>query len=177
MTAYLTRIGTEEIAVAVAGGGDEFRVSVAGRERRVRVIETVPGSFALIVDGAVHDVSVVPDAQTAAGAPGMPRRRTLVVDGHLHGVEVFRGGAARAAAGASAAAPPGGAEVRAPMPGVVVAIRAAEGDDVHVGQPLIVMEAMKMQMDVRSPARGTVRRVHVAAGGEIAGGQVLVTIE
>jgi biotin carboxyl carrier protein len=176
VTAYLTRIGTEEIDVAVSGG-DELRVSVAGRERRVRVVETVPGWFAFIVDGAVHDVGVVPDAQTTAGAPGMPRRRTLVVDGHLHGVEVFRGAGARAAAGASAVAPTGGAEVRAPMPGVVVAIRAAEGDDVHVGQPLIVMEAMKMQMDVRSPARGTVRRVHVAAGGEIAGGQVLVTIE
>jgi len=177
VTAYLTRVGREEVDVVVAGDGDELRVSVGGRERHVRLFEIVPGWFALIVDGVVHDVGVVPDHETPSGAPGTHRRRTLVIDGHIQDVEVLRGAGGRAAARAAAIAEKGGAQVRAPMPGVVVAIRAAEGDDVDVGQPLIVMEAMKMQMDVRSPARGTVRRVHVAAGGEIAGGQVLVTIE
>ena len=62
------------------------------------------------------------------------------------------------------------------MPGLVVAVLAAEGASVAAGQPLVTMEAMKMQMELRAPAAGVVRKVHVASGAEVSGGQVLVTI-
>jgi len=63
------------------------------------------------------------------------------------------------------------------MPGLLVALHVSEGAEVALGQPVIILEAMKMQMEIRAPHAGTVRQVHVAPGQEVAGGQLLVTID
>jgi 3-methylcrotonyl-CoA carboxylase alpha subunit len=63
------------------------------------------------------------------------------------------------------------------MPGLLVAVQVAAGAEVALGQPLIIMEAMKMQMEIRAPRAGRVRQVHVTAGEEITGGRLLVTLE
>lgn len=67
-------------------------------------------------------------------------------------------------------------EVRAPMPGLVVAIPPAIGEDVQAGSVVVIVEAMKMQMEVPSPATGRVEEVRVHAGQEVAGGQVLAVV-
>ena len=53
----------------------------------------------------------------------------------------------------------------------------AEGDTVQPRQPLVVLEAMKMETPVVSPYEATVRAVHVAEGDQVAGGAVLVELE
>ena len=63
------------------------------------------------------------------------------------------------------------------MPGVVIRVLAAEGDRVEPRQPLVVLEAMKMETPLVSPYEGIVRRVHVAEGDRVAGGTVLVELE
>ncbi|MDR7544497.1 MAG: biotin/lipoyl-containing protein [Armatimonadota bacterium] len=68
-------------------------------------------------------------------------------------------------------------EVRAPMPGLVVALPLIEGASVQAGAPVAVVEAMKMQMEVPSPAAGRIREVRARPGQEVAGGQVLVVVE
>ena len=65
----------------------------------------------------------------------------------------------------------------APMPGVVVRVLAGEGDRVEPRQPLVVLEAMKMETPLVSPYEAVVRRVHVAEGDRVAGGAVLVELE
>jgi acetyl/propionyl-CoA carboxylase alpha subunit len=65
----------------------------------------------------------------------------------------------------------------APMPGVVIRILAAEGDRVEPRQPLVVLEAMKMETPLVSPYEAVVRRVHVAEGDRVTGGAVLVELE
>jgi acetyl/propionyl-CoA carboxylase alpha subunit len=82
-------------------------------------------------------------------------------------------GTARATEGA-------GAEqtvVKAPMPGVVVRVLAAEGDRVEPRQPLVLLEAMKMETPLVSPYAAVVRRVLVSEGDRVAGGAVLVELE
>jgi hypothetical protein len=179
VTAYLARVGSAEIEVVVEGDGDTLRASSGGRTRRVDVAEIAPGWYSLIVEGVSHDLGIVPDPSddgTLGGhGPVGARRSTLVLDGELYTVEVLRGRRGTVSRSRAAGAP-GGSEVRAPMPGLLVAVRVAEGAEVTSGQPLVIMEAMKMQMEIRSPAEGIVRRVHVEAGVEITGGQVLVTI-
>jgi len=71
----------------------------------------------------------------------------------------------------------GAGEIRAPMPGLLVSVQVAEGTLVAGGQPVAIMEAMKMQMELRAPRPGTVRGISVAAGQELTSGQVLMTIE
>ncbi len=160
---YRVRVGSREFEVAVEEAEGGLVVSLCGATHRVDVADVVPGWYSLLVDGRPHDVGLGPDP------------RTLVLDGETYAVEaggtVASGGAGR---GRSASRT---GEVRAPMPGLVVGLQAAAGAGVATGQLLIIMEAMKMQMEIRAPHTGTVRQVHVAAGQEVAGGQLLVTIE
>jgi biotin carboxyl carrier protein len=63
------------------------------------------------------------------------------------------------------------------MPGTVIKLLVEEGDSVRARQPLLVLEAMKMETPVVSPYEAVVRAVHVAEGDRVAGGSVLVELE
>jgi len=65
----------------------------------------------------------------------------------------------------------------APMPGSVVAVHAAVGDAVTEGQPLLVLEAMKMQHTIAAPHAGTVIELDVAVGDQVNGGAVLAVVD
>ncbi|HET7758630.1 MAG TPA: biotin carboxylase N-terminal domain-containing protein [Gaiellaceae bacterium] len=65
----------------------------------------------------------------------------------------------------------------APMPGTVIKVLAAEGDRVQPRQPLVVLEAMKMETPVVSPYEAVVRSVRVREGDSVGGGDVLVELE
>ena len=65
----------------------------------------------------------------------------------------------------------------APMPGRVVRVLVSIGDRVLAGQPIVVVEAMKMENELRSPKDGLVREVNVQAGGAVEARAVLVVIE
>jgi propionyl-CoA carboxylase alpha chain len=65
----------------------------------------------------------------------------------------------------------------APMPGLVLAVRVAKGDRVAAGQPLLTLEAMKMEHPVRAPAEGTVTELRVTAGSQVDAGDVLAVVE
>ena len=67
--------------------------------------------------------------------------------------------------------------VTAPMPGTVIQVLVAPGDRVHPRQPLVVLEAMKMETPLVSPYESTVRAVHVAEGDRVAGGAPVVELE
>jgi len=65
----------------------------------------------------------------------------------------------------------------APMPGTVIKVLVSKGDRVQPRQPLVVLEAMKMETPVVSPYAAVVRAVHVSEGDRVAGGTVLVELE
>ncbi len=75
------------------------------------------------------------------------------------------------------AAPEGTVAVEAPMQGTIVSIDVSEGDAVHRGQQLLVMEAMKMEHVIKAPASGIVRRFAVAKGDAVFEGHPLAFIE
>lgn len=67
-------------------------------------------------------------------------------------------------------------EIHAPMPGLIVELFVQKGDPVEAGQPVLVVEAMKMQNALSAPLSGTVTAVPVAAGMAVDTGQLLVAI-
>jgi acetyl/propionyl-CoA carboxylase alpha subunit len=67
--------------------------------------------------------------------------------------------------------------ITAPMPGTVIRVLVAEGESVHARQPLLVIEAMKMETPMTSPYEAVVRAVHVAEGDQVEGGALLVELE
>ena len=82
---------------------------------------------------------------------------------------------------AQVAAARGGGHVRrdlkAPMPGLVVKVLVSAGQEVSAGQPLVVLQAMKMENELSLPGGGTVSAVGVAEGQTVDAGQVLATLE
>ena len=63
------------------------------------------------------------------------------------------------------------------MPGTVIRLLVGKGDSVRARQPLVVLEAMKMETPLASPYEAVVRAVHVAEGDLVDGGAVLVELE
>jgi len=68
-------------------------------------------------------------------------------------------------------------EVRTSMPGKVVRILVARGDEVAAGQGVMIVEAMKMQNELKAPKAGRVTSIHVAEGSTAAAGETLLVIE
>ena len=79
----------------------------------------------------------------------------------------------RAAAGHEA----GPAKILAPMPGKIVRVIAAEGDEVEAGQGLVVVEAMKMQNEIKSTKKGTVTKIAVKENSAVNAGDLLAIVE
>jgi 3-methylcrotonyl-CoA carboxylase alpha subunit len=71
----------------------------------------------------------------------------------------------------------GGDNVSAPMPGKLLAVNVKPGDSVAKGDPVAVMEAMKMEHTLAAPRDGIVESVEAATGDQVAEGDVLVTLE
>jgi propionyl-CoA carboxylase alpha chain len=65
----------------------------------------------------------------------------------------------------------------APMPGTVVSVAVEKGQQVEAGQPVLVLEAMKMQHTVAAPRNGTVTQLDVRPGSQVASGEVLAVVE
>ncbi len=168
--------------------GTRYYVQWAGEERVVEIRQGTHGVEA-VVDGTAYPVDV-----TAVEHSGL---LNLLVDGEswtyaarfengaamlsFHEREVRvpiedeRGRLARLATG-GASGGGGDAEVTSVMPGVVKEVLVGADDPVEAGQPLLILEAMKMENEIRAPRQGTVERVHVEAGQAVDKGAQLVTL-
>ena len=172
-----------------------FEIEVGGRTFTVAVERTDrPGRFRIMLDGvprlvdasrtgdfglsllhmgtAAVPISVSTDVQIVPGSgPGdllvglrgrtigvtVNGRRSAHADGALHGH--------------------GQATILAPMPGRVVRVLVAAGDQVDARQPVVVVEAMKMENELRAPRAGHVREIAVTPGTSVEAGRVLAVID
>lgn len=71
----------------------------------------------------------------------------------------------------------GAGALTAPMPGKVVQVMVEDGATVEKGQPLVILEAMKMEHTIAAPANGTVTAVHFQAGDLVGDGDELIAFE
>jgi len=142
---------------------------VDGGESLVAQLDDVEGTpvYLVTVGRALHRVTARRD-----GARGS---YVLRIDGRRYRVDALdaRTRAIRDMADASRV-PVGPVPLVAPMPGLIVRVHIAVGDAVQAGQPLVAIEAMKMENELRAPAAGTVRAVHAAPGSPVEKGALLV---
>lgn len=117
---------------------------------------------------------------------------TITVNGVAYDVTVEEGkGAAapavRAAAPAAPAAAPapaapaaggaaGAVSISAPMPGKILAVKKKAGEAVKAGDPILVLEAMKMENDIVAPQDGVIATIEAAVGDAVESGATLATM-
>jgi biotin carboxyl carrier protein len=133
--------------------------------------EVAPGIYSIIIDGRSYEVLV-------SSQPGLTAAReepyTVTVRGRNHLVQVLDPRRRRRVNALDAGEGP--QEILAPMPGKVVKLLVAEGQQVSSGDGLLVIEAMKMQNEVRASRSGRVERVHVTEGAGVEAGFKLVRL-
>lgn len=71
----------------------------------------------------------------------------------------------------------GDGRIKAPIPGQISQVMVARGEMVEMGQPLMVLEAMKMENEIRAPQAGVVKELHVVPGKRVVLNEVLIEIE
>lgn len=68
-------------------------------------------------------------------------------------------------------------QIKAPMPGLVLSVLVAEGDEIKKGDSLLVLEAMKMENMIKSPTDGIIKKIAIKQGDKIEKNQVLITFQ
>ncbi|WP_436531320.1 acetyl/propionyl/methylcrotonyl-CoA carboxylase subunit alpha [Actinoplanes sp. HUAS TT8] len=150
-------------------GGLEYAVTYAARGGRLESswlpgvrVESVSAAGPVVLDDhgvrETYRVTVVDGGVDVHGPAG-------AFD--LHDVPKFADPAADLAAGS----------LLASMPGLIVALHVAEGDQVEAGAPIVVLEAMKMQQTLTAPADGVVSALAAEVGRQVAAGEVLAVID
>ena len=162
---YITTVGDKEYLVEII---DERHISVNGRIFEVD-FESVSGQpvYSLIVDGKSHESYV---------QPGDDNWQVLL-RGRLYPVRVEDEREKRLRAAAGSVAEGGEFLLRAPMPGLVVAVPVEEGQEVKKGEVLLILESMKMQNELKSPRDGTVGRIRVKPGESVEQKQTLLNVQ
>ena len=162
---YVTTVGDREFLVEII---DERHISIDGKTYEVDFV-SVSGQpvYSLIADGKSHEAYV---RESDEGWQVLLRGRLYPVR-----VEDEREKRLRAAAGGGVAET-GEFHLKAPMPGLVVAIPVEEGQQVRKGQVLLILESMKMQNELKSPRDGTVNRIKVRAGESVEQKQPLLSV-
>ncbi len=94
-----------------------------------------------------------------------------VVNGKTYDINVKEGVEAKAGVVTSDATP-----IKAALPGAVLKINVAEGDNIQEGDVLLVLEAMKMETEIKSPKSGVIASIDVSVGDQVKNGQVMVTL-
>ena len=122
-------------------------------------------------------------AAAPVSAPSGPRNYTITVNNRPYNVTVAEGGAIQAAPAPAPAAQPTtsapageGHLVEAPTPGIIVKVLVEVGSIVAKDQPLVVMEAMKMESEVNAPIAGKITEIHVSSGDAVQASDALFTI-
>jgi len=135
----------------------------------VDLMHTNDGTFSIIENNRSHDIELVPlDMHKKYLAYSLYKTFDVeVIDAETRYLLDRLGGQHES----------GDKNIISPMPGKVVKILVAEGEQVSKGQTVIILSAMKMESEYKSAVDGTVTRINVSEGVTVEGNQILIEIE
>jgi 3-methylcrotonyl-CoA carboxylase alpha subunit len=155
--------------VTVRPGDPGWLVTIGDAELRLGAEPFGPARR--VADASVHELLVTTGGRAHRVVVASSRDRVLVwLDGHTY---VFELADDRAGGGGGAA---GTGRVVAPMPGKIIAVLVTPGARVVAGDPVAVIEAMKMETTLVAEVNGTVAAVHTEVGASVDGDALLVEI-
>ena len=168
-----------KVAIEPAGEAGRLSVTIKGRSRVVDASWIDADTLSLLDGGAVREIRL--HSRPGIAAVGVE------IGGHLFEVVVSPdarvksrpadAGAAGVTSATASAGPALSEVIKAPMPGRIVRVLVGVGDRVTARQPVVVVEAMKMENEMRSSRDGVVKEVLVGAGAAVESGAVLVVVD
>jgi biotin carboxyl carrier protein len=162
---YEVEIQCHQVSVELEQRNSTVRARVGARDYKLEVIRPEEGVFTFFHGNRVYEARVfeaeqdvlrveIKGRQFEAKIIDRKHRRAAVE----HGIE-------------------GRQNLVAPMPGKIVRVLLAVGDEVNSGQGVVVVEAMKMQNEIKSPKAGHVVEIRVAEGATVNANQILAIVE
>jgi biotin carboxyl carrier protein len=162
---YVTTINDTEYIVEVI---DEKHISINGQVMEVD-FESVSGQpvYSMLIDGDSYEAYVYPGEEELQVLLLGRQYQVRVEDERERRLKTAGGGETGSG---------GEFQLKAPMPGLVVAIPVQENQEVEKGQVLVILESMKMQNELKAPRAGTVQRIKVKTGETVEQKQALMSI-
>jgi biotin carboxyl carrier protein len=152
---YFASIDNQEYEVEIDGE----QIWVNGQLVNVDLARSgVPELYSLIIDGKSFEVLVEEERQTYAVTLRGEQYHVNVEDERTRRLNQGRRGPEL---------PKGDLVIKAPIPGMVVKVLVHDGDEISEDQPLVILEAMKMENEIRAPRAGIVRKVDVSSGQRV----------
>lgn len=161
---YITTINDKRFEIEVRNDGT---VWLNGVQRDVDFLPLTDSLYSILMDSTSHEAVVEENDGTYEVLMGGRQYSGTVIDERSQLMRSRRGGLE---------ADSGEILLRAPMPGLIVAIQVNEGDAVTAGQTLVILESMKMQNELKAPRDGTVQRISIESGQTVEQKKVLITI-
>jgi biotin carboxyl carrier protein len=163
---YEVTIGSKAHRVELMREGQGWLCKLNGAEFPLDAVSTQDGVLSLVLGGKSYEAR----QEVTAG-------ETLVAVDRQRFVVQVRDPRSLRSRRASDSGGHGPRKITAPMPGKVVRILAPAGTAVEAGQPILVIEAMKMQNELKSPKKGVVKKLVVSEGAAVEVGQALGEVE
>jgi biotin carboxyl carrier protein len=175
-------IGERTLRVDLTRGAKpgEWLAKMGERQLRLSAAPAGADMLSLVIFGDAEDknggASYEVRRSPGISGNGSGGSTEIVISGRRYPVELRdpRALRSRQARGAGAEGPK---KILSPMPGKVIRILAEEGSDVSAAQPVLVIEAMKMQNEIKSPKAGKLQKLLVPIGGAVNAGDVLAIVE
>lgn len=145
---------------------DHYVVTIGDKKFEVDAQFMTPNCLSILINNQIHTVYIVENEGkkylSIAGkqfclekTETTSERRFLSETGATEGMQV----------------------ITAPMPGEVIKVFVSEGEKVHKGKSLVILEAMKMEHEMKSTVEGHVEKVYVSTGNSVSAGEVLVELK
>jgi biotin carboxyl carrier protein len=142
-----------------------FKFTINGNEYDAEIIGIEDSTAEVSVNGVKYSVEIDRKLQTIK-TPKLVR--TLAVPSTDSHPSVSKT--------ASPSAPKGTGNIKSPLPGVILEIYVREGDNVKIGQKLLMLEAMKMENNINADKEGRVASIKVGKGDSVMEGDILIVI-
>lgn len=166
MADFRFEIGAEQFKITIEPHGDAYDVLIGDRHYQVYGELHANGQIDLVIDSQRQR------AYTAISTNAAITQHTVWLAGQSWTVTPIDAQVQRSRRTSQSS----GGSLTATMPGQVRALLVAVGDVVVAGHPLIILEAMKMELRISAPTSGTVAQINCAVGDVVARGQLLIEL-
>ena len=144
----------------------KFKFTINGNQYQAEIVSIDENLAEVEINGTVYSVEVDKSLQPTK-TPKLVRSVSVPsTDAHPSVAKT-----------SSPSAPKGGGTIKSPLPGVIIDMHVKVGDQVKIGQKLLVLEAMKMENNIEADKEGRIATIHKQKGDSVMEGDVLIVIE